>query len=143
MLLSTGRVLRTEESQITVDVQGHAVVAALATHIPGVIPGQRVIVTHGGDHPPLISSAYPLEVVVEPGRNGETPQAAMSFDPETGTLSIQAKQLNLQGMSSIEIRCGESLLRFSAQGEVFMQAEAITQSAVGAYQIEGASIDLN
>jgi hypothetical protein len=99
---------------------------------------------------PLITAAYPLENRTSVSASGEdidpltaTSAAVMSFDPATGALSIQAKQLNLQGMSNIEIRCGESLLRFNAQGEVFMLAEAITQSAIGPYQIEGASIDLN
>ena len=145
MVFSTGRVLKIDSSNsVTVDVGGQTVVALLATHVPQPLPSQRVVVMHVAGDVPLISAAYPLATEV----NGDavestTSDSAMSFDPTTGTLSIQAKQLHLQGLAAIEIRCGESLLRFNAQGEVFMQAEAITQSAIGPYQIEGASIDLN
>lgn len=151
IIFSTGRVLKTDVSNnITVDVESHTLIAALATHVPNPFPGQRVLVMHGANDMPLITAAYPLENRTAVSASGEdidsltAPSAAiMSFDPATGALSIQANQLNLQGMSNIEIRCGESLLRFNAQGEVFMLAEAITQSAIGPYQIEGASIDLN
>jgi hypothetical protein len=151
IIFSTGRVLKTDTgNNITVDVESQTLVAALATHVPSPLPGQRVLVMHGANVVPLITAAYPLDNRVAANASGETinPSASssndvMSFDPATGALSIQAKQLNLQGMSNIEIRCGESLLRFNAQGEVFMLAEAITQSAIGQYQIEGASIDLN
>jgi hypothetical protein len=146
---STGRVLKIDSSSnVTVDVDGQTVVALLATHVPPPLPGQRVVVMHVEGDVALISAAYPLATqatgsATSQAVGAESSAAAMSFDPATGTLSIQAKQLNLQGMATIEIRCGESVLRFNAQGEVFMQAEAITQSAIGAYQIEGASIDLN
>jgi hypothetical protein len=147
IIFSTGLVLKTDAgNNITVELDSQTLVAALATHVPIPFPGQRVVVMHGASETPLITAAYPLEnrtTASNEDNNPLTPSAVMSFDPNSGALSIHAKQLNLQGMSSIEIRCGESLLRFNAQGEVFMLAENITQSAIGQYQIEGASIDLN
>jgi hypothetical protein len=151
ILFSTGRVLKTDsDNNITVDIESQILIAGLATHVPSPLLGQRVLVMLGANVLPLITAAYPLDNRVTSNANDESIDSlsssssdVMSFDPATGALNIHAKQLNLQGMSSIEIRCGESVLRFNAQGEVFMLAEAITQSAIGQYQIEGASIDLN
>lgn len=147
--VSTGRVLQIDANHnVTIEIDGQTVVALLATHVPMPLPGQRVVVMLGDGDAPLISAAYPLAKESVGSTSADAmasvpPDCAVSFDPATGMLSIQAKQLNLQGMATIEIRCGDSVLRFNAQGEVFMQAEAITQSAIGPYQIEGASIDLN
>jgi len=147
IVFSTGRVLAIDSrGTVTVDISGRKVVAILATHIPSPLPGQRVVVMSGATDTPLISSAYPL--TTSPGdadviHTAKASTSVVSFEPETGILNIQAHQINLKGLATIEIRCGESVLRFNAQGEVFMHAEAVTQSAVGPYRIEGASIDLN
>jgi hypothetical protein len=116
--------------------------AVVATHLPALVPGQRVLAACPHDAEPLIVAAYPLAGEASATSKNDA-MAALRYDAETGTLGIEAKQLKLQGLSSVEIRCGEAVLRFNAQGEVFMQGEAITQSAIGPCLIEGASIDLN
>ncbi|RZJ14163.1 MAG: hypothetical protein EON50_07115 [Acidovorax sp.] len=147
MVFSAGRVVGNHsDGTVTVDLNGQTVVAVLATHIPHPLPGQRVVVMIGATDAPLIFAAYPL--ATDPGdadviHTADASTPVVSFEPETGILNIQANQINLTGLATIEIRCGESVLRFNAQGEVFMHAEAVTQSAVGPYRIEGASIDLN
>lgn len=146
-VFSIGRVVGIDSNgTVTVDIDGQTVVALLATHIPRPLPGQRVVVMIPVADAPLISAVYPLaassggsDVV----HTSEASTSIVSFEPEAGILNIQANQINLTGLATVEIRCGESVLRLNAQGEVFMHAEAVTQSAVGPYRIEGASIDLN
>lgn len=144
-LIRIARVLSADTAgRVTVHLDGQPVAAEAATHLPPLLPGQRVAVLLPEGESPLITAAYPLAAGAGAQQDsGERMEAAIGFDPATGTLNIQAKQLNLQALGSVEIRCGEAVLRFTAQGNVALHAQAITQSAIGPYQIEGASIDLN
>jgi hypothetical protein len=58
-------------------------------------------------------------------------------------LRIEASRLQLTGLAGVELRCGDAVLRLTAQGELLTQAQSITQAAIGAHRLEGASIDLN
>jgi hypothetical protein len=115
---------------------------ALATHLPMPMPGQRVLVAMAQSDAPLVVAAYPP--VGQPATaTAAVPQAPIQLDPDTGVLRIEASHLQLAGLVSVELRCGSAVLQLNVQGEALLQAEAITQSAIGAYRIEGASIDLN
>jgi hypothetical protein len=114
----------------------------LATHLPTPMPGQRVLVAMAHTDAPLIVAAYPL-AGPQTAASTAARQPPIQLDPATGVLRIEAPHLQLAGLASVELRCGSATLLLNVQGEVMLQAEAITQSAIGAYRIEGASIDLN
>ncbi|WP_192884876.1 hypothetical protein [Paracidovorax avenae] len=144
--MRVGKILRIDSSGAAiVDIDGQAVPAEIATHLPVPVPGQRVAVMRDGEEPALILAAYPLReaAATSHGETGGIQAAGVGFDPTTGTLRIHAQRLDLTALGSVEIRCGDSVLRFNAQGNVVLEAQAITQSSIGPYRIEGASIDLN
>ncbi|WP_035208366.1 hypothetical protein [Paracidovorax oryzae] len=144
--MHVGKILRVDSSGAAlVEIDGQAVPAEIATHLPVPVPGQRVAVLQDAEEPALILAAYPLrEATASPqGQDGGIQAAGVGFDPTTGTLRIHAQRLDLTALGSVEIRCGDSVLRFNAHGNVVLEAQAITQSSIGPYRIEGASIDLN
>lgn len=116
--------------------------AALACHVGAVLPGQQVLVVSAEGIAPLVIAAY--RSAATPAQSPATAATPpMQFDDASGTLVIQANLLSLRGVAQVELRCGEAVLRLTAQGEILSQAQAITQAAIGPHRIEGASIDLN
>lgn len=144
--MRVGKILRIDsDGAAIVEIDGQAIPAAIATHLPWPVPGQRVAILQDVEAPALVLAVYPLRDVAATshGDTGGIQSAGVGFDPATGTLRIHAQRLDLTALGSVEIRCGDSVLRFNAQGSVVLEAQAITQSSIGPYRIEGASIDLN
>jgi len=112
---------------------GGPVTAAIATHIPGLQPGQRVLALPAEPGGWLVIAAWPAD-----GQGGP-----YRFDPATGTLHVEAARLQLAGLAQVELRCGDALVRLSLDGKVQILGAEVLSSAVGAHRIEGASIDLN
>ena len=129
---------------VRVACAGQEQVLAVATHLPLLIAGQRVLAVSLDEAAALVIAAFPLHEG-QPNASAADKQQPplMHFDVATGTLCLQAPQLRLQGIASVELHCGDAVLRINAQGEIFSQAQAITQSAIGAHRIEGASVDIN
>jgi hypothetical protein len=135
-----------EHGQVTVQLEGREQAVFVATHIGHIAPGQSLMVIVPVQGMPLVVAAYPAADGAGHTSTQAVPTAvssAMHFDAETQTLSIQAPNLRLEGVSVVELRCGEAVLKLTAQNELFAQAETITHAAVGPFRIEGASIDLN
>lgn len=107
--------------------------AAIATHIPGLQAGQRVLAMRAGPDGWLVIAAWPAAGQPGPYR----------FDPATGTLHVEAPRLQLAGVAQVELRCGDARVRLSLDGKVQILGAEVLSSAVGAHRIEGASIDLN
>lgn len=107
--------------------------AAIATHIPGLQPGQRVLATQVEPDGWLVIAAWPAAGQPGPYR----------FDPATATLHVEAPRLQLAGVAQVELRCGDALVRLSLDGKVQILGAEVLSSAMGAHRIEGASIDLN
>lgn len=144
--MRVGKILRIDSGGAAiVEIDGQAIPAEIAAHLPWPVPGQRVAILQDAEAPALVLAAYPLRnaAAASPGQDGGIEAAGVGFDPATGTLRIHAQRLDLTALGSVEIRCGDSVLRFNAQGSVVLEAQAITQSSIGPYRIEGASIDLN
>ena len=119
-----------------VDMGGATYTCAIATHILGLAPGQRVAVLDGGpDTGCLVIAAWPLQ--------DSTADLPLHFDAATGTLRIQSARLNLGALASIELHCGEAQLRLTLDGKVHIEGKDIVSAAIGSNRIEGASIDLN
>lgn len=118
-----------------IDLAGMTHQAAIATHIPFLVPGQRVEALDAGPDGWLVVAAWPM-----PERSIAPP---LNYDPSTGTLHIQAARLNLSALATIELSCGEARLRLSLDGKAQMEGAEILSAAIGANRIEGASIDFN
>jgi hypothetical protein len=108
-------------------------IAAIATHIPGLQPGQQVLATQAEPGGWLVIAAWPMAGQPGPYR----------FDPATGTLHVEAPRLQLAGVAQVELRCGDALVRLSLDGKVHILGAEVLSSAEGTHRIEGASIDLN
>lgn len=117
-----------------IDIGGVLRASAIATHIPGVVPGQRVAVLEG-DADCLVVAAWP------PGDGSAAPP--LHFDAATGTLHIQSARLSLEALACIELRCGEAHVRITLDGKVHIEGNDIVSAAMCSNRIEGASIDLN
>jgi hypothetical protein len=115
------------------DADPATITAAVATHIPGLQAGQRVLATQAEPGGWLVIAAWPAAGQPGPYR----------FDPATGTLHVEAPRLQLAGVAQMELRCGDALVRLSLDGKVQILGAEVLSSAVGAHRIEGASIDLN
>lgn len=132
------------EASVSFKNHGGRELAQVAAHISLLVPGQQVLVVRvGAPESNLIIAAYRFPSEKTEATNITEPQPLIQFDDASKTLSIHAGKLQLQGIECIELRCGESIIRLDAQGEVFTQGESITQAAIGPFRIEGASIDLN
>ncbi|WBS02109.1 hypothetical protein OU994_28285 [Pseudoduganella sp. SL102] len=119
-----------------VDIDGIPRRCAIATHILGVSPGQRVAVLDGGpDAGCLVVAAWPT--------GGDGADFPLHFDPATGTLHIQSARLNLGALACIELQCGDAQLRMTLDGKVHIEGNDIVSAAMRSHRIEGASIDLN
>lgn len=112
--------------------------AMLATHVPGVEPGQQVVLlcgaaSSGGSA--LIVAAYPLDK----GRQAPL----LDYDGTTRTLTISATRLELSGLDTVALRCGDVSVRLDVQGELSSQADHILSAALGSHRIEGATVEIN
>lgn len=139
----TAEVLATlSPSSLKIKSGAQVELVAVASHVPMPVPGQRVLIACAEGVPGLVIAAYPL---VQDQAAGASPQEPplLQFDEQSGTLCIHARQLKLQGIGSVELHCGDAVLRLNAQGELLTHAQVITQSAIGAHRIEGASVDIN
>ncbi len=105
--------------------------AALATHLPGVVAGQQVMVAGDAQHGYLVMAAWPH------------PDAPAALQWQDGCLRIQANALQLDAVSRLELVCGDARLSLQLGGQVALHGNDILSSAVGSQRIEGGSIDLN
>lgn len=111
--------------------------ALLATHVPGVVPGQQVVLQcppKGLPVAALIVAAYPL------GR-GQAP--VLDYQAASDTLKISATRLELNGLDAVTLRCGEASIQLNLNGELSCQADRILSAAWGTHRIEGASVEIN
>ncbi|MDQ1815669.1 hypothetical protein RBA41_20445 [Massilia sp. CCM 9210] len=123
-------------ARCAIDIDGVIADAVLATHILSVAAGQQVAVLDGGQAAPLlIVAAWPL--------HQEQIEPPLKFDADTGTLHIRAARLNLAALATLELRCGEALIRLTLDGKARIEGAEVLSAAIGANRIEGASIDLN
>jgi hypothetical protein len=119
-----------------IEVGGKTYPAAIATHIPYIVPGQQVAALDVGGHAGwLITAAWPA--------TDRPIEAPFAFDPVTGTLRIQATRLNLSAIANIELSCGAARLCLSMDGKAHIEGKEVLSAAIGPNRIEGASIDLN
>jgi hypothetical protein len=112
---------------------GQTHTAAVATHVPFLLPGQRVMAAKAGEGGWLIVAAWPAA-------GSESP---FQFDVQTRLLRIQASRLQLSAVAAIELLCGDARVRLTLDGKVQIEGAEVLSSAVGSNRIEGASIDLN
>lgn len=132
----TATVALVEAGKIEIEMTGQRYRAALATHVPNVIEGQRVLAIDASSESGwLIVAAWPVE--------GNPLTQPVKFDPVTGTLQIRAARIDLAAVASIELVCGETHIRLNVDGQVSISGNEILSSALGAHRIEGASIDMN
>ena len=132
----TATVARTDDGTLEIEVAGQRRRAVLATHLPPVVPGQRVVaVEPAGEAEWLVVAAWPA-----PGDPAPPP---VRLDPATGTLHVTATRLDLTAVASIEITCGATKIRLGVDGRVTVEGEEIVSSALGAHRIEGGSVDIN
>jgi hypothetical protein len=141
LTFSPGTVVRLEDD-------GHAVVqcgsaelhTAMASHVPGVVAGQMVLLAVPADAglataPPLVIAAWP------------TPGAPMTppwhFDRSTGTLTLAANNLGFAAVNSVLLNCGDARMQFTRDGLVETRGQSITAAAIETHRIEGGSIELN
>jgi hypothetical protein len=133
-----GEVLGFHGTQYQVQTALGLLTASLATHVPGVAPGQRVVLQCTPDpfsRAALIVAAYPLH-------NG--PHApTLDYDPASSTLKITATRLELTGLDAVSLRCGDASVRLDIHGELSCQADRILSAALGSHRIEGASVEIN
>lgn len=133
-------VIATQMHQATLLTETGEEVMAVASHLGLLLPGQKVLYIAEEGIPGLVIAAYPQSGDAHDIVSSESP---LRFDRDTKTLTLTATHLDMEGLASIELRCGTSVFRLNAQGEIQIEGQAITQSAIGPYRIEGASIDLN
>lgn len=126
------RVSTLDGTHIGVDVDGVQHEAQLATHVPGVALGQRVLVALDGAAC-LIIAAWP--------QANQTP--LLQFDAALGRLQINAAQLDIQALSTLELVCGPTRISLDVSGRLEIHGNDILSSAMGAQRIEGGSIDFN
>lgn len=112
--------------------------ARLATHVPGAEPGQQVVLQCLASAPEstaLVVAAYPLDSSPQP--------PLFDYDPDRRTLRISAARLELSGLDTVALRCGDASIRLDVQGEISSQGERILSAALGSHRIEGASVEIN
>lgn len=133
-----GEVLECHGAQHRVQTALGPLTASLATHVPGVEPGQQVVLQCTQDpssRAALIVAAYPLHT----GPHAPT----LDYDPASSTLKITATRLELTGLDTVALRCGDASVRLDIHGELSCQADRILSAALGSHRIEGASVEIN
>ena len=116
---------------------GDIVPAMLATHIPGVVIGQFVMLANGPAGNPIA-----LVVAAQPAAGAPT-APPLHFDPETGELRIQGVTLQLQADTQLTLLCGDCTFVLTRDGLVELRADRIVSAAVETHRIEGGSIEFN
>jgi hypothetical protein len=119
-------------TQIGIESGGVQYPAVLATHVPGVALGQRVLVAFDGAAC-LIIAAWP--------QANQAP--LLQYDAVQGRLQINAAQLDIQALSTLELVCGPTRISLDVSGRLEIHGNDILSSAMGAQRIEGGSIDFN
>lgn len=119
-------------THICVESGGVQYPAQLATHVPGVALGQRVLVALDG--------AACLIIAAWPAANQAPP---LQYDAAQGRLRINAAQLNIEALSTLELVCGATRISLDVSGRLEIHGNDILSSAIGAQRIEGGSIDFN
>jgi hypothetical protein len=110
--------------------------AVLATHVPAVLPGQRILAIQGaGNTPALVFAAYPLE--------GQKHGQPFSYDPASGTLEIKGVKVKLVGQREVAIECGDASFVVTEDGAVQARGERILSAAIETNRIEGGAIEFN
>lgn len=138
-----GTVLRLEsDGNVSVQCADEEHCAAVASHIPGLVEGQAVLLalTAAASHAaaaqmPLVIAAWPL-----PGAPMTPP---WHIDRSTGTLSLAATSLELGAVNSVLLNCGDARMQFTRDGAVETRGQSITSAAIETHRIEGGSIELN
>jgi hypothetical protein len=131
--LLLGVVLSVSGGACEVLVAGVKRAAAIATHVPSLVPQQRVVLMQAAADDWLVTAAWPAA-------GSESP---FQFDAQSGLLRIHAARLQLSAVGAVELQCGDASVRLSLDGKVQIEGAEILSAAVGAHRIEGASIDLN
>lgn len=116
-------------------------VVAVATHVPTPLPGQTVLLARPAGAAALVVAVYGDASTATP--KGSTDSALFEFDAQSGVLRIHAQSIQLHGVDSIELHCADATFSLSSRGELISTAQTITQAAIGAHRIEGASVDIN
>lgn len=143
LLQRWARVTEMSGTSVRLDMDGERHEAAVSTHLLGLGVGQRVLAvgsvgsgdTATDDPAWLVVAAWP-----QPERSSAP---ALHFDTSSGTLHIEAAQLSLSAVAAIELRCGDTHVSLSVDGQVHIGGKQILSSAMGSHRIEGASIDIN
>ena len=145
-----GIVLRLDgDDAVWVHCAGEEHRAAVASHIPGLLEGQAVLVAVTGTASPAgvaqagaSNASMPLVIAAWP-----MPGAPMTppwhFDRGTGTLALAATSLELSAVNSVQLTCGDARLQFTRDGAVETRGQSITSAAIETHRIEGGSIELN
>ncbi|MPM26096.1 hypothetical protein SDC9_72597 [bioreactor metagenome] len=128
----------TSQTEALIDTQTGTRRALVATHIPVVIEGQRVLLMshRAGKFPDLIVAAYPLQ-------SDADSVAPFVYDASTGALRIRGVSLTLVGEQEVAIECGSSSFVVTHDGSVKTRGERILSAAVEVNRIEGGSIEFN
>lgn len=129
----TAHVTATAEESCRITVGNIDVPAHIATHIPQLAAGQKVLAHLDEQGDWLVVAAWPSRDV----------KPFLRFDPGTGTLLIEAARLQLKGVAGVELRCQDGVVQLGMDGKVQIQGTEILSSAQGSHRIEGGSIDLN
>lgn len=139
-----------DDGQALVFCNGAELRAAVASHIPGLIAGQMVLLAEvapqeqmpemSGDAgilvaPPLVMAAWPSI--------GAPMTPPWHFDREIGVLALAATSLELGAVNSILLNCGDARMQFTRDGGVEVRGQSITSAAIETHRIEGGSIELN
>lgn len=141
LAFSPGTVVRVEDD-------GHAVIqcgssqvqAALASHVPGVVPGQAVLLAIPADPASYPSAAL---VIAAWPTHGAPMTPPWQFDRSTGTLTLAANNIELGAVNSVLLNCGDARMQFTRDGVVETRGQSITSAAIETHRIEGGSIELN
>lgn len=138
-----------DDGHVVVQCAGAELRAAVASHVPGLIQGQAVLLAvvaaaqpqdrmsdaAGANPAPLVIAAWPM-----PGAPMSPP---WQFDRSTGTLALAANHLELAAVNSVLLNCGDARMQFTRDGVVETRGQSITSAAIETHRIEGGSIELN
>jgi hypothetical protein len=113
--------------------------AAVATHLPGLVLEQPVLVlvdsAQVGELLPLVIAAWPMQ--------GAPITPAWMLDPGSRKLSLEANSVEIKGLNGVVVGCGEAKLSIERDGSVDVRGNSITSAAIETHRIEGGSIELN
>jgi hypothetical protein len=125
--------------QVTVQVVNQTLTAAVATHIPGVIVGQQVLLATADATP---TSATPALIVAAWPMTGAPITPPWQFDRNTESLSLKAVNLSLSA-NHVLLQSEDAQIQLSNDGRVTTRGQSITAAALETHRIEGGVIELN